>query len=112
MSKPRPQTGYHRTLTDQSRITIKKWAGKTAEALWAWNRLNSQPFDIFVSLVGKGEDAQNIGYAIWHMFQSDKNQREMLLAVAEASLPSRSKKLKQLKWLIKMTNKIAPYRNA
>ncbi len=112
MAKPRPRTGYRRRLTDQSRITIKKWAANTAEALWAWNRLQSVLFDIFCSFIGTGEQKLQVAHAIWHMFQSDKNQREMLLSVAEASLPAGAKKLKQIRWLLKAINKIGPYRNA
>jgi len=86
----------------------------TAEGLWAWNRVQSFLFEIFLSFFheNEGESAYPVAHAIWHMFQSDKNQREMVLAVAKEVLPAKSRRLKNIQWLLKKVEDIAPFRNA
>lgn len=74
--------------------------------------MHSALFELFSSFIGDGDNVYPVAYAIWHMFQSDKSQREMVLAVAAAIYPPRSLLLKQIRWLLRMADKIAPYRNA
>jgi hypothetical protein len=101
---------YNRRLSKESRFTVHAWAKQTAETLWAWNSLQAQLFHLFCELLA--DTSTEAAYAIWHMFQSDKNQREMLLAVAETAFPTGSRKLKQLAWLVASINRISPFRNA
>ncbi|WP_119392713.1 hypothetical protein [Taklimakanibacter lacteus] len=103
---------YQRRIHPSSHYSITVYASLTAEALWGWNRLHSSLFEMFVSLLGDGPRSRKKAYAIWHMFQSDKSQREMLSAVAEAALEKSSRTLERVKWLISVTNRFAPYRNA
>lgn len=108
------RSSYRRRLMHGSRASIKQYAALTAEMLWAWNRLNSTLLDLFRFLLNaQGADVtEEAANAIWHAFQSDKAQRDMLRAVADATLPPRSTKLKQIRWIINSINRIAPYRNA
>ena len=76
--------------------------------MWAWNSLQASLFELFNSLAGNAKT----NHAIWHIFQSDKNQRELILSVASAILPTKSLRMRQIKWLISSTNTIAPFRNA
>jgi hypothetical protein len=105
---------YRRRITEESRSSIRAYAAVSAEAIWAWNRLHSTLFDLFWQFLGREEtnNKYEVSYAIWHTFQSDKSQREMIRSVAEATLPPTSLKLKQIKWLLKSVDRIAPFRNA
>lgn len=115
MSKSRRSSRqYRRRITPESQAAIVFYTALTAEVLWGWNRLHSALLDLFQSLIGQAdnEDSHNVASAIWHTFQSDKAQRDMLGNVAEAKLGQRSVKLKQIKWLLKKLDRFAPYRNA
>jgi hypothetical protein len=56
-------------------------------------------FHIFAALVAPSNKA--LALALWHSVQSDKTQREMALAAAEAVLEPRGRVLANVRWLKK-----------
>lgn len=103
---------YRRNLSKESQMALDDFGTLTAETIWAWNRNNSILMALFSSLLSPDLSKDHIAHAIWHTFQSDSSQRDLLLQTAKVCLRPKSIKYKQIDWLIKAVNKIAPYRNA
>src|SRR5437868_4711011 len=98
MSKPpkRRAIRYRRRLSPESRYTIRLYGQITAETIWAWNRLHSILFELFLSFLGTQETSYGAAYAIWHTFQSDSTQREMIRHIARRELSPRSRQLSHI----------------
>lgn len=109
---PKLRILYSRNLSKESQMALEELGALTAETIWAWNRNNSILMAVFSSLLSPDLSKDHVAHAIWHSFQSDSSQREMLLETAKVCLNPKSVKYKQITWLIKKINKIAPYRNA
>jgi hypothetical protein len=81
-------------LTEISELTSH------AEALGhvslAWTRLHEIMANLFGLLLAPV--AKERAYAIWHSIKNDRSQRDMLLALAEASFPADSEIRKAIKW--------------
>jgi hypothetical protein len=93
-------------------VAIERYARQVGEILYAWNELQSALFGVFWGLTETNDThSHEIALAIWHSFQSDRAQREMLLAVAEAKLPPRSRAITSIRWLKRATDELAIYRN-
>jgi hypothetical protein len=87
-------------------------ARQIGEIAIAWNWLNAACFDIFHTVsVAKHPLHLNIARSIWHSFQSDKAQRQMMLDSARLSLGTKSRPYIQLKWFKDQVDKLASSRN-
>src|ERR1700730_1437214 len=91
----------------------RKYARQMGEIALAWNALQDGLFILFwIVSTNRRQQEYPIAHAIWHSFQSDKAQREMLLAVASANPLLPRKLVDHLKWLVKLTTDLSAYRNA
>jgi hypothetical protein len=92
---------------------LKRHARQIGEVVIAWNWLNAACFSIFeVMSEAKHERHLNVAHNIWHSFQSDKAQRQMMLDVARPVLGTRSRAYIQLKCLKDTIDKLSTNRNA
>jgi hypothetical protein len=98
-----------RTRPEVQRRLLAIHARHTGEIMMAWNDLQSALFSFFVVLIGK--DKQHMAHGIWHVIQSDKTQREMLLAAAKVEMARWPYLLAELKWILDRTNELSPHRN-
>ena len=112
MKSAKRQIIYRRNLTVESQLALDQFGTLTAETIWAWNRLHSILMALFASLLNDDPKQDHIASAIWHIFQSDSSQRELLWKVASARLGAKSEKYLATIWLTKAIDKIAPYRNS
>ena len=88
---------------------VRRHASQTGQIIWGWNFLQSGFLHIFHQLVAPSN--HDLALALWHMIQSDKTQREMVLAAATAVLPENSRLLADIDWLVKRSQDLSPYRN-
>jgi hypothetical protein len=98
-----------RSLSGPSRTVMKRHARQTGEVTWAWNLLHAGFFHIFSALVSPSN--KKLASAVWHSIQSDKAQREMALASAEAILAPGTRVLANIKWLKQKADLLSPFRN-
>jgi hypothetical protein len=114
---PAPRVSRH--VTGNVKL-VRQHARHVGELIIAWNRVQSAMFDLFWVIIGK--DRHALAHAIWHTIQSDKNQREMLVSAATATLVSEddkdkkrvkanAKTLDHIKWITNMAHQLSPYRN-
>jgi hypothetical protein len=92
---------------------INRYAQDIGLMMWAWNRLHAHLFEIFWHLLTKGRatDAHLLANSLWHQIQSDKTQREMLLAAARAELQNNKAALARIEWLCDVVGKLSQGRN-
>jgi hypothetical protein len=97
---------------------IVDYAQSMGKILWEWNALHSHLFLIFWFLLieaPRGEMPEEISrrkaLALWHTVQSDDLQRKMLLAVLDSTKGLDIKIYRRLRWVLRVTDAIAPYRN-
>jgi len=84
------------------RAIKERHARRVGEIIFAWNELQSALFGLFWGLTdGNGRNSNEIALAIWHSFQSEKAQREMLLSFARAQLLPASRALTSIRWLVR-----------
>jgi hypothetical protein len=88
--------------------------------VYGWNQLHDNLADLFWAVLGGLNGA--IPLAVWHSISSDRSQREMLRAAADARFlahfPNIEKNkiknaeaAKRFKWLLGETDKLSIYRN-
>jgi hypothetical protein len=106
--KLRPRT-ISRRVPSAQRPIIKRHSQHVGEITIAWNWVNASLMAVFETLVNKSK--VDVGITIWHFFQSDKQQRELLRAIAGVTLPPKSRILKSIEWLVDSLNDISTYRN-
>jgi hypothetical protein len=78
------------------------------ELVIAHNKCHSQLAMIFAWLVNP---IMKLGLALWHTQRTDKAQRVLLAAAAEAKLKRTSAQFKALKWAMKKANALSEFRN-
>lgn len=101
-----------RRINRQFSKEIRQYATRTGLALWSWNSLHGNMFLIFWFLTARGHDFYHeTAYSMWHAIQNDSTQREMLLNVANAELSKNNRLLAKIRWLVKIANQLAHYRN-
>jgi len=105
-----PTRRYDRRL----RRILGVHARQVGEILWAWNLLQDALFGLFDAILNKDAAAvynMSVSSAVWHSFQSDKAQREMLLNLARAVFSPKSTFYKRIKWVIDRTGEMSKHRN-
>jgi len=107
VTKLRKQKVYRRTPGD-AKLT-RQHAKQVGELVVAWNRLQSTLFQLFWTLLARDNHA--LAHGIWHCIQSDKTQREMLLATIKGTRAKGEKMRGHLEWIVKKTGELSPYRN-
>lgn len=95
----------------------RKYARQIGEIALAWNHLQDALFTVFFALTTDGsiEDRHRkhwLSHGIWHSFQSDKAQREMLLELAKKHPGVSPAFFERLKWAVDRTAELGAYRNA
>lgn len=88
---------------------VRSFSITTGELLWASNQLHTAFSTIFSLLVARENLA--IGYAVWHVAQSDSVQRLMLAAAVEVRFPKNSRMRTSLIWAKERADKLATIRN-
>ena len=88
---------------------MRAYIAETGPVLWAWNEFHSMLQVLFTQLVQSG--SWDVSAAIWHSAATDSNQRQLLLATAEARLESKNRMLARIRWVVKIADKLAEYRN-
>lgn len=63
---------------------VSRHARHIGEIAWAWNSLQANLFQLFHAIVSPKNHA--LAYGLWHLIQSDKTQREMVLEAARAGV--------------------------
>jgi hypothetical protein len=90
----------------------ERHALQVGEIIFAWNELQSALFGLFWGLTEtNGPKSNEIALAIWHSFQSERAQRDMLLSVARAQLPPTSRSLTSIRWLVRAADDLGLLRN-
>jgi hypothetical protein len=113
---PPPNDPPRRTVrmpTEEERETaFAAYALAVGRVAYAWNFLHGALGQLFV-LVNGAE--RQIALAVWYSTESDRGQRRMLQAAAEASTDDRwpiaVKAKGDIEWMVKETNKLAEHRN-
>jgi hypothetical protein len=101
-----------RRLHKPIQSAARKHARQIGEIALAWNLLQDALFVLFwVVATQSRHEEHSKAHAIWHSFQSDKAQRDMLLATARADQRIPKKLLDHIKWVVECTGKLAPFRN-
>ena len=110
-SPPSKPTKLTRRLESNQERALQPEAVRIGQISWAWNNLHSCFFFLFYAL-SKAEDesALRIAHAIWHSFQSDRAQRDMVLAVAEQLFKPKSRMFGRIKWAKDCADKLSPHR--
>lgn len=114
MAKDKPAyTAWSIRKSDTKRAFphIDKYAIQSGRVMWAWNDLQKQYQILFCRLVSPHNI--EIGIAAWNTLVSDQAQRDMLEATARVALTKgiEIKALTNIRWALKETRKLAPYRN-
>jgi len=85
------------TLTKLTEIAeLTSHAEALGHVSLAWTRLHEIMAMLFGLLLQPVTEEK--AYAIWHSIKNDRSQRDMLLALAEASFPADSEIRKAIKW--------------
>lgn len=105
-----------RRIPKEFQSAARKHARQIGEVALAWNHLQDALFNLFWVFTTEGtqknkRDRWPISHAIWHSFQSDKAQREMLLVVVKADARVPQKLRGQIKWIVDHTKKLGTFRN-
>src|SRR5580704_11611935 len=96
---PSPQIKRRRAWPPDQWKLWRKHAHQVGEIVTAWNDLQAVCYRLFATLSeAKNPGYMNIAHGIWHSVQSDKTQREMMLAAARGALNPKSRALGQIKW--------------
>jgi len=92
--------------------SARKHARQIGEIALAWNALQDALFVLFwaIATENRYEDYHK-AHAIWHTLQSDRLQRELLMAVANANLNLPKRLVGHLKWVVERTAKLSEFRN-
>ena len=98
-----------RQLPAKVRPIFRRHAQQTGQIMAASNILHSMFFCIFWTLVAKDNHA--LALSIWHVLRSDKAQRDMLLAAAQATLKKDRRMLARIKWAKERAEDLAVHRN-
>jgi hypothetical protein len=97
----------HRRVPGNTPLT-ERHARQVGHLVIAWNRLQSSLFHLFSQLVAPTN--HELAHGIWHCIQSDKTQREMLVAAAKAALGKDPKMREHVEWIAKKAGELSPYR--
>jgi hypothetical protein len=108
-----------RKLAPNVKAQVTRHSRHVGEIVGAWNLLHDHLYNILVALLWDlGPSRFRTASAIWNSFQSDKGQRDMLLAVAVSILEttdSNGKKMirqsNEIKWLVQRTHDLSARRN-
>ena len=106
--KARHPVKVNRRVPGLFQATYRRHAIHVGEIAVAWNALQSGLFQVFWALVSPDNHA--VAFGLWHCIQSDKTQREMLLAVAKAAL-SEGRMRRNVEWMCAKAELISPHRN-
>jgi hypothetical protein len=98
-----------RQLAKEFRKPIRAFAAPAGQVVWASNYCHSALHGLFCTIVDQAN--LDMGNAIWHSQQSDKHQRDMLLAAAEVALAKNKPALRCVRWAINRANALATKRN-
>jgi hypothetical protein len=98
-----------RRRPEKQQAVIVRHARHVGEILIAWNDLQSKLFMIFWVIVSP--ERHQVAYGIWHCIQSDKTQRDMVLAAARGALAAKSRMLQHIEWLVDRAAALSVYRN-
>lgn len=111
MAKPTRPTAFllRRTLWEAKSKSIRQYATRTGEVIWAWNFLHERLQMVFVWLALP--DDLEAGLAIWHSIRSDSSQRNLLRAALENMAPKSASWFQGAMWLMDAIEKLAPHRN-
>ena len=85
---------------------VKRHNQQVGNIVWAWNLAHEQLYVLFAYFIQESKRAS----AIWHVIQSDKTQREMLLATALAALGETAPLYVEIKWLCDRVGDISTFR--
>jgi|SRR5712691_2980420 len=112
MAKRKFKWPLSRRIPKEIQAAARKHARHIGEIVLAWTALQDSLFCLFwiVSTDHRYEDYPK-SYAIWHMFQSDKSQRNMILEVARANTKLPKKLLAHIKWAVARTEDLSSFRN-
>jgi len=98
----------HKTIQSAAR----RHARQIGEIVLAWNLLQDTLFVLFwVVVTHSRHEEHEKALAIWHSFQNDKSQRDMLLATARADKRLPKKLLAHLKWIVDRSTDLSVARN-
>ena len=89
------------------RLLNQSHAKQIGEIAIAWNALHGAFYEIFMALMPTPDAA----FGIWHIIQSDKSQREMMLEAARGTLRDRKRLLSNLEWLVAKAGMLSAFRN-
>jgi hypothetical protein len=97
---------------EETREAFETYVAAVGKVAYAWNYLHEQLGLLFAVVSGAKRE---VALAIWYSTKSDRAQREMLQAAADATNSERSKQLPRasdaLKWLLDRANELAEARN-
>ncbi len=94
----------------RNRRSIEKHVAYIGEVAWRWNNVCVNLMLVFSHLVDPKD--YSIGRSIWLTLQSDKAQREILIALAKARLEHSPRILEEIIWICSQMGRLSGYRNA
>lgn len=100
----------NRRVPPFARDALKLHARRVGEIVWAWNFLQSRLFQLFWILTTPTN--HKIAHGIWHSIQSDKTQRELVMAAAKGALTDRPDRVEDIRWILDRAEALSPFRNA
>lgn len=105
-------TGFastRRQLPQELSDAVNEFAAPVGQVMWAWNYCHSSFGRLFSTIASPTN--LRIGHALWHALQSDRAQRQLLLAAAKAALYANKPMLRQVEWAAKSADSLATIRN-
>jgi hypothetical protein len=109
---PTAKRRLSRRIPKSIQFAVRKHARQIGEIALAWNALQDALFVIFWTTATENrDDDYSIAYAIWHTFQSDRSQRELLMAVATANAKLPKGLVGHLKWAVDRASELSTFRN-
>ena len=97
-----------RQIAPQFRAVTARHARHIGEIAWAWNSLQANLFGIFAAIVSP--ENLPLAHGLWHLIQSDKTQREMVIAAAQAGVADKRMR-DSIEWVCKQAERLSPHRN-
>jgi hypothetical protein len=100
-----------RIASDRGTYARRELANAIGHLVFAHNKCQSQFAMIFCSVLPQGKRVMKISMSVWHSHRTDRGQREMLLAAAEAALKRKSRAFKSLSWACAKFRVLSEFRN-